>query len=74
MTVFLLVFGQAALEGQKGKLEGDIARHLAFIDRLLADKDQLSAKCQQLGKDIKVQQLQMTVQHCTGATCQELPG
>ena len=31
-----------------------MARHLAFIDRLLADKDKLSAKCVQLGKDIKV--------------------
>ena len=35
-------------------MEGDMARHLAFIDRLLADKDKLSAKCVQLGKDIKV--------------------
>lgn len=39
---------------QAKKLEGDMARHLAFIDRLLADKDKLSAKCVQLGKDIKV--------------------
>ena len=31
-----------------------MTRHLAFIDRLLADKDKLSAKCVQLGKDIKV--------------------
>ena len=31
-----------------------MARHLAFIDRLLADKDKLSAKCVQLGKEIKV--------------------
>lgn len=31
-----------------------MARHLAFIDRLLADKDKLSAKCMQLGKDMKV--------------------
>ena len=35
-------------------MEGDLTRHLAFIDRLLADKDKLSAKCVQLGKDIKV--------------------
>jgi len=35
-------------------MEGDMARHLAFIDRLLADKDKLSAKCVQLGKDVKV--------------------
>ena len=52
MTVYCC--RQAALEGQKGKLEADIARHLAFIDRLLCDKDQLSAKCEQLGRDIKV--------------------
>ena len=31
-----------------------MARHLAFIDRLLADKDKLSAKVLQLGKDLKV--------------------
>ena len=31
-----------------------MTRHLAFIDRLLADKDKLSAKCMQLGKDMKV--------------------
>lgn len=45
---------QCALDEQKKKLEGDMARHLAFIDRLLADKDKLSAKCMQLGKDMKV--------------------
>ncbi|DBA83689.1 TPA: hypothetical protein ACH3X1_006232 [Trebouxia sp. C0004] len=44
---------QCALDEQKKKLEGDMARHLAFIDRLLADKDKLSAKCMQLGKDMK---------------------
>ena len=42
------------LDDQKKKMEGDMVRHLAFIDRLLADKDKLSAKCVQLGKDIKV--------------------
>ena len=31
-----------------------MARHLAFIDRLLADKDKLSAKCVHLGKETKV--------------------
>ena len=31
-----------------------MARHLAFIDRLLADKDKLSAKCVQLAKDVEV--------------------
>lgn len=51
---------QAALDDQKKKMEGDMARHLAFIDRLLADKDKLSAKCVQLGKDIKV------TGHCAG--------
>ncbi len=35
-----------------------MARHLAFIDRLLADKDKLSAKCMQLGKDMKVNCMQ----------------
>ena len=45
---------QLALDEQKKRLEGDMARHLAFIDRLLADKDKLSSKCVQLGKDIKV--------------------
>ncbi|KAL0047405.1 hypothetical protein WJX82_002558 [Trebouxia sp. C0006] len=44
---------QCALDEQKKKLEGDMTRHLAFIDRLLADKDKLSAKCMQLGKDMK---------------------
>ena len=45
---------QAALDEQKKKMEGDMARHLAFIDRLLADKDKLSAKCVHLGKETKV--------------------
>lgn len=42
------------MEGQKKRMEGDLTRHLAFIDRLLADKDKLSAKCVQLSKDTKV--------------------
>lgn len=42
------------MDDQAKKMEGDMARHLAFIDRLLADKDKLSAKCVQLAKDVKV--------------------
>lgn len=51
---------QAALGEQKGRLEADVTRHLAFIDRLLSDKEQLSAKCLQLGKEMKVTHMAAT--------------
>ena len=41
-----------------------MARHLAFIDRLLADKDKLSAKCMQLGKDMKVISTSLACSQC----------
>ena len=58
---------QAALDEQKQKMEGDMARHLAFIDRLLADKDKLSAKCVHLGKETKV--ASQTPSHVTTHMC-----
>lgn len=33
--------------------EAAVARHLAFIDRLLADKDELSANNERLAEQIK---------------------
>ena len=61
---FASMRAQCALDEQKKKLEGDMARHLAFIDRLLADKDKLSAMCMQLGKDIKVFETSLACTQC----------
>ena len=36
-----------------------MARNLAFIDRILADKDALSAKCGQLSKEVASAQVRM---------------
>ena len=45
---------QAALSQQRKELEAVTARHLQFIDRLLADKDRLAAKCTQMAADGQV--------------------
>jgi hypothetical protein len=38
---------------QRKEYEGTIKRHLGFIDKLLAEKDQLSLKCESLSEDVK---------------------
>lgn len=43
---------QAALEEQRAEAEKQQARHLGFIDRLLADKDALTQKCASLAAEI----------------------
>ncbi|KAK3275882.1 hypothetical protein CYMTET_16011 [Cymbomonas tetramitiformis] len=43
---------EAAVEEQRQEGEATVARHLAFIDRLLADKDALTAKCAELAAQI----------------------
>ena len=42
----------AELEKQKQEYEGIVARHLSFVDRLLADKQELSNKCEELAKQV----------------------
>ena len=42
-----------ALKKQRGEYESAIARHLSFIDRLLKDKEDLTAKCDELTEQIK---------------------
>ncbi len=49
-----MVLVQAALSQQRKELEAVTARHLQFIDRLLADKDRLAAKCTQMATDGQV--------------------
>ncbi|GAB4813533.1 hypothetical protein N2152v2_000579 [Parachlorella kessleri] len=43
---------QAVLQQQRAEHEATVARNLSFIDRILADKDALSAKCGQLSKEV----------------------
>jgi predicted nuclease with TOPRIM domain len=38
---------------QRKEYEGTIKRHLGFIDKLLAEKDQLAQKCESLAEDVK---------------------
>ena len=44
---------QDLLEQQRREYESTIARHLQFVDRLLQDKDDLSARCAALAADVK---------------------
>ena len=65
-----VVLVQAALSQQRKELEAVTARHLQFIDRLLADKDRLAAKCTQMAADGQVSA-------CSGQSflpCRSLPG
>eukprot|EP00948_MAST-09A_sp_MAST-9A-sp1_P003984 g3984.t1 len=41
------------LKEQREEYETTIARHLSFIDRLLADKEALSSKCEELATQLK---------------------
>lgn len=41
---------------QRAEYEGAVARHLAFVDRLLADKEALTARTEQLEAAVKVRQ------------------
>lgn len=45
---------QDMVNSQKQEHEAAISRQLAFIDKLLADKDELSRKCSQLQEAIQV--------------------
>jgi 5-azacytidine-induced protein 1 len=38
---------------QQAEYEAALARHLAFVDKLLGDKDKLAAKCAQMAADVK---------------------
>ncbi|KAJ3414955.1 Centrosomal protein of 131 kDa [Chytridiales sp. JEL 0842] len=41
------------LTSQKKELEGIIKRHLSFIDKLIAEKDEMAKKCESLTDDVK---------------------
>lgn len=47
------------LAKQKKKFEAEMARQLAFIDSLIADKEQLSKQCEALGDDVKAMEARM---------------
>lgn len=53
---------QAQLAVHKAESEATVARNLAFIDRILADKDALSAKCVQLGQEAAAARADCTAQ------------
>lgn len=43
----------ASCQRQQAEYEAALARHLAFVDKLLGDKDKLAAKCTQMAADVK---------------------
>jgi 5-azacytidine-induced protein 1 len=45
-----------AVDQQRQEYEANIARHLGFIDRLLADKDELSKSCSNLMEQVQALQ------------------
>ncbi|KAK9854810.1 hypothetical protein WJX84_005247 [Apatococcus fuscideae] len=53
---------QDLLEQQRREYESTIARHLQFVDRLLQDKDDLSARCAALAADVKAREKQLATQ------------
>ncbi len=59
VTAFILT--QAVLQQQRAEHEATVARNLSFIDRILADKDALSAKCGQLSKEVASAQVRMAL-------------
>jgi hypothetical protein len=54
---WILIFSKADIKTkiglQRKEYEGTIKRHLGFIDKLLAEKDQLALKCESLSLDVK---------------------
>ena len=54
---------QELLEQQRKEHEGTIAQQLQFVDRLLKDKDDLSARCATLATDVKVRLLSPPSDH-----------